>query len=299
MKSPYRWSSALSHPYHHFVTEFVRLLEETRALPPGELEPAPAPRVHDNAPRALIMAPHPDDECITGGLALRLRRELHFRVTAVPVTQGSRVDRRPATLEEMRGACHFLGYELIPSRANGLDGLAGINLRTRTQNPGAWAEAVEVVAHIISYHRPSVLIMPHVDDFHSTHVGTHHLVLDALATLGPAFGCKVVETEYWRPMADPNLMIESSPEDVADLVAAVSCHRGEVARNPHHLLLPAWMADNVRRGSELVGGQGAAAAGGHFASLYRLREWKGGGLVPCLNAARYMPVGPGLETLFR
>ena len=54
-------------------------------------------------------------------------------------------------------------------------------------------------------------------------------------------------------------MVESSAADVADLMAALSLHVGEVARNPYHLRLPAWMIDNVRRGAELVGGQGGAA----------------------------------------
>jgi hypothetical protein len=108
-----------------------------------------------------------------------------------------------------------------------------------------------------------------------------------------------VETEFWRAMADPNLMVESSPDDVADLVAAVSFHRGEVARNPYHLFLPAWMADNVRRGSELVGGQGAGAQDFHFATLYRLTEWFNGRVVPCLKAPRPIPAGAVLAEIFK
>ena len=56
-------------------------------------------------------------------------------------------------------------------------------------------------------------------------------------------------------MAEPNLLVESGVEDVADLVAALACHVGEVRRNPYHARLPAWMMDNVRRGAELVGGR--------------------------------------------
>jgi hypothetical protein len=33
------------------------------------------------------------------------------------------------------------------------------------------------------------------------------------------------------------------------------------------------MMDNVRRGAELVGGQGGAAPDFTFAALYRLRQW--------------------------
>jgi LmbE family N-acetylglucosaminyl deacetylase len=246
----------VSHSYNLFVNAFSQLLLEAQSMPKGGLAPAPAPRLLDNAPRVLVFAPHPDDESILGALPLRLRRELSHRVSAVAVTQGSRVDRQQERLAEMRQASHFLGFELISTRQNGL---AGVNLRTRANNPDAWEEAVAVIAHIISYHRASLLFLPHDQDWHTTHIGTHHLVVDAMKTLGPGFRCKVVETEYWRPMENPNLMIGSSPEDVADLVAAVSFHQGELARNPFHLFLPAWMADNVRRGSELVTAQGADA----------------------------------------
>ena len=284
----------MSHSYNHFVDELVRLLDETGGEPLGGLPPAPAPRLPDNAPRALVFAPHPDDECIIGALPLRLRRELSFRVTAVAVTQGSRIDRQSERLEEMRGACHFLGFELIPARLNGL---TGITPRTREQHPDAWEDAVTALAQVISYHRAAVIFLPHAQDLNSTHLGTHQLVVDAMASLGPRFRCKVVETEYWHPMTDPNLMIGSSAGDVADLVAAVSFHRGEVARSPYHLSLPIWMADNVRRGGERVGGQGGFAPGFRFATLYRLRSWANGGWVSCLNAPRVVPAVAGLDQL--
>jgi hypothetical protein len=71
-------------------------------------------------------------------------------------------------------------------------------------------------------------------------------------------------------------MVESSAEDLADLLAALSFHVEEVRRNPYHLRLPPWMIDNVRRGAELVGGQGGAAPDFMFATLYRARQWKNG-----------------------
>ncbi len=47
-------------------------------------------------------------------------------------------------------------------------------------------------------------------------------------------------------------------------------------RNPYHLLFPAWMQDHVRRGGELVGGQGGAIPDVDLATLYRLRKWENG-----------------------
>ena len=59
------------------------------------------------------------------------------------------------------------------------------------------------------------------------------------------------------------------------MMAATTFHVGEVQRNPYHLLLPAWLMDNVRRGAEVAGGQGGAAPDFAFAALYRLRKWTG------------------------
>ena len=97
--------------------------------------------------------------------------------------------------------------------------------------------------------------------------------LSAFLGRWPNSACLVVETEFWGAMDTPNLMVESSAADVADLVAALSLHVGEVARNAYHLRLPAWMMDNVRRGAELVGGQGGVAPRFALCTLYRLRRW--------------------------
>ena len=91
-------------------------------------------------------------------------------------------------------------------------------------------------------------------------------------------------------MTAPNLMVESTVEDVADLVAATSFHAGEVQRNPYHLRLPAWMQDNVRRGSEIVGGQGGTAPSFTFATLYGVRRWSRGRLHPAYPGGRLLPV---------
>jgi hypothetical protein len=93
-------------------------------------------------------------------------------------------------------------------------------------------------------------------------------------------------------------MVESSVADVSDLVAALSQHVGEVARNPYHLCLPAWMMDNVRRGAELVGGQGGVAPRFAFATLYRLRRWANGRLQEVLEKGKALSSQDDLRELF-
>jgi len=281
-------------PYRHYVRELARVQDEAKHLPLGGLDPIPV-QVLGGAPRVMVFSPHPDDESIVGALPLRLLRERGQRVMVVAVTQGSRADRQQGRLEEMRGACGFLGFDLITTCENGL---TGINPKARQEKSEAWAQAVDIIAKLLTAHRPDTLFFPHQADANTTHQGTYHLVLDALRQLGSAFPCRVVETEFWAPMVAPNLMIESTQEDVADLVAAITFHKGEVARNPYHLHLPVWMADNVRRGGELVGGQGGAAPDFHFATLYGLRRWDGAALVPVMLELRILSAAADLSSIF-
>jgi N-acetylglucosamine malate deacetylase 1 len=259
-------------PYENFVSEYARLLREGKSLPMGGFAPrAPLEIPKHGAPVVLIFSPHPDDECIIGGLPLRLLRETGMRVINVAVTQGSRKDRQQERFEELQKACKYLGYGLVQTQPNGLE---KVNAKIRKQEPGFWKQSVQIIADIIAAQQPHAIFCPHEHDWNSTHIGTHWLVMDALRELG-RFDCFVVEAEFWGAMASPNLMIESSLEQVADMVAGTSFHVGEVRRNPFHLFLPAWMQDNVRRGSELVGGQGEAAPAWTFATLYRVRQWHG------------------------
>ena len=196
-------------------------------------------------------------------------------MTNVAVTLGSRKDRREARRRELENACQFLGFGLIVAGGGGLE---NISPTARKEDPAAWAEAGDTIAEILTAQRPAIIFVPHADDWNRTHIGTHLLVLDALGRMPADFDCLVCETEFWGMMASPNMMVQSSTGDVADLVAALSLHAGEVARNPYHLRLPAWMMDTVRRGGELVGGQGSAAPRFAFATLYRLSRWRAGRL---------------------
>jgi N-acetylglucosamine malate deacetylase 1 len=281
----------MNNPYRAFVDSFARLLTEGEALGPVELI---LPRPSSDAPKALIFAPHPDDEVIIGGLALRLLREQRFNVINVAVTLGSRAERQAARWQELQNCCQYIGFGLQGVAERGLD---GINPVARKQQPQRWSAAVEAIAGILVAQRPSIIFLPHADDWNQTHLGTHFLVLEALERC-PDLACQVVETEYWGAMDTPNLMVESSAADVADLVAALSLHVGEVARNAYHLRLPAWMMDNVRRGAELVGGQGGAAPSFAFATLYRLRRWDGGALHEILERGQVFSGQEDLSKLF-
>lgn len=282
-------------PYHQFVAEHVRLLTSGKQFPLGGFAPLPRPALAAEAPRVLIFSPHPDDEVIIGGLALRLLREAGMRVLNVAVTQGSNQARQAGRLAELRACCDHIGFELITTREGGLE---NVNARTREQRPDLWQTNVTRIAEILAEQQPRVILFPHLTDRNSSHIGTHHLVLDALATMPADFTTYAVETEFWGAMDTPNLMVETSAQDLGDLLAALSFHVGEVQRNPYHLRTPGWMIDNVRRGGELVGAQGGAAPDFAFATLYRLRRWQVGRLQTVLERGQFVSQSDNIGALF-
>ena len=282
-------------PYQTFVGQYAQTLAQGAKLPLGE-QVAPQHRpLPANAPKALIFSPHPDDEVIIGGLPLRLRREMDMNVINVAVTQGSNKARQAERWKELAACCDYVGFGLVATRENGLE---GVNMKTRAHEPEQWAEKVERIGAMLREHKPRVIFFPHDDDWNSSHIGTHHLVVDALGRVGAEFSCYAVETEFWGAMDTPNLMVESSEKDLVDLITALSFHVGEVRRNPYHVRMPAWMIDNVRRGGELVGGQGGAAPNFAFATLYRLRRWRNGAFEQVPGKGRFLAQSENPGALF-
>ncbi len=255
-------------PYLKFVQDIESGVEAAKTISvSGKAE------CIESGSKVLLFSPHPDDECITGLLPLRLMREAGKQIINVPVTFGSNVERQAGRAKELRDACAYLGWDIFRTSAdfNNLD--------------------VDDIVAILTEIQPESIVIPHCKDWNSRHISTHCLVVEALEKMPSGFSCTVVETEFWGAMDDPNLMVEGDAQTVADLVAATSLHVEEVVRNPYHLLLPAWMQDNVRRGGELVGGQGGAVPDFAFATLYRLRKWAEGGFVEVLENGTALPVG--------
>ncbi len=248
--------------YRQFVLRYSEVLD-TRlpALKKGLPKP-PAPGAR--APVALLFSPHPDDEVITGALALRLQRETGARVINIAVTLGSNAARREARRAELQNACAMLGWEFE------VLGWKNVTPDTAKHDPAVWQGFVNSIVQIIQRWQPRWIFYPHAEDWHPTHRGVSKLVETALGKAGLKAPCFRIQTEYWQPHTSPNLLVECAPDSVALLVAALCCHKGEIARNPYHLTLPAWMADNVRRGAERVAGVGHEAPKFKFGVLYHV-----------------------------
>ena len=167
-------------PFQKFISESARAFQSGKKLPLG-LKSKARHATTRNLPTIVIFSPHPDDECIVGGLALRLLREAKWNVVNVAVTLGSKKERRIARLRELKNACDRLGFDSIVA------GLEKINLESRKKNPVQWLAAVKIISKILAAQKARVIFLPHENDGHPAHIGTHFLVLDALKNLPRSF----------------------------------------------------------------------------------------------------------------
>ena len=153
------------------------------------MKPRTASSNGGEAPKALVFAPHPDDEVIAGALSLRLLRERGFEVTDVAVTLGSRVERRSGRWREFCRPPAAMSASVWSTLER--TGLEGIDLAARARDPACWALAAEAVTDVLTNQRPGVVFLPHAEDWNTTHVGVHHLVVESMRSL-PTLACLVV-----------------------------------------------------------------------------------------------------------
>lgn len=299
--------------YSEYIKRFKNLLSEAKDIPLAASEcgvdfksaycNSSATCVFDNSSafagcskKALIFAPHPDDESMVGSLALRLMQECGFEVKNIAVTLGSNIDRRAGRLAELTEACKRLSWGLYVCGENGFD---NIRPDARESNESAWRKQVEEIANVIATEKPAVIFFPHKEDWNKTHCGVSLLIYDALELLGDSWNGMVIETEFWGQNSAPNLMVEVPSHILAYQIEATSCHIKEVERNPYHLTLAALMTDNVRRGGEVVGGQGAAVPSFDFAMLYRAKLRKDGSKWQDAFNGKILPASENAFSIFK
>jgi N-acetylglucosamine malate deacetylase 1 len=277
------------------VTDYLRLLKTPLAAPELSV-PALSTVLPDRLtgrPCALILSPHPDDECLTGILPLRLLREQNWQILNIPATLGSNRARQNERKKELAKACAVLGFACVLPEE---DGFLDINAAARSTDASAWSKKVERIAAILAQIRPQAIFMPHEGDQHTTHTGTHWLGMDALAIMPKDFTCAVVLTEYWQPMAMPNTVIGIGENDVSTLMSALACHVGEVSRNAFDRRFPAYLIDTVRR-CERLSGKGTVAPAMDFAQMYGLGSWLRGKFAPSA-LKRFIGAEASLGALF-
>lgn len=266
-----------------YVELFRRAYDLGRRIDPVEevRHPLPVQPATEEGAGVLVCSPHPDDEALTGGLALRLAAG-GATVLNLAVTLGNRQERKKARLDELSAACRVLGFAcrtVCEPMA-----FSQLSPDDHLQKNDVWEKQVETLTNHLDREQPQLVLLPHVLDNHPTHIAVHHLAMTAVARHSSRNDRKllIAETEFWHPMAAPNLLLGLRPEEVATLVAATFCHRGEVARHPYHLRLPARMMDNVRRFDE-GGRYGSQAINLLFGEPYRLSLADRGQLQPAIS----------------
>ena len=203
----------------------------------------------------IILSPHPDDESIIGSLPLRLMHENNAHIINVAVTLGSNKARQKPRLKELQNACAFLEMDL--------------DLLSED-----WPSKAKELKALLQKYRPNLILAPHLKDHHPTHIKTGKLLEKVLKTY--KFNTLVAWTEFWGAMEKPNCLVEVPGEILEMQMKALAMHEWEVARNPYHLRLPAWMMDNVRRGGEIISQLGAEVPQMPFGVIYHLQLFKNG-----------------------
>ncbi len=210
------------------------------------LTPLVKPTGISDQPRILILSPHPDDECLMAGYALRMQEEWSAEVTVVPFSYGSDVSKRAARSQELKEALSVLGFKLLDPRKN------------QSMDKLSISEFSEAVTKI----NPEIIFSPHANDRHPTHVQAYEMAASVVASVGASAPKKItwIQTEYWQAAEKPNLFIPLTAKHVVKIGEALMKHRGEIARNPYHLSLPAWYMDQARRAPELISGFGKSSS---------------------------------------
>lgn len=201
----------------------------------------------------LIIPPHPDDECLMGGLPLRFSQEFQTQVSVMPYSLGSKLDRKKERQEELKNACTTLNFSLLPAIEN--------------QNPEDFKSYIEQI-------KPKYIFLSHGLDLHPTHIKSHYFIMEQLEQC--EYTGHLFFTEFWHALLKPNLLIELHYEDATKLAFALCEHKKEIERNPYHLRYPAWLMDNSRRGSELVGDHTSDYRHLIYSQLYEVKLMQNG-----------------------
>src|ERR1700748_155088 len=155
MHSCDRKKDTLQSSFDAYVEAFQELLHSPLPIPPAFDGPYPIREIDSGKPVALIVSPHPDDECIVGGLPLRLQREAGYEVVNIAATLGSNVARREERWIELTHACGALGFATVdPDFAGQLP----LHLARRADDPKSWHRDVKRLAQVFEQFRPALVL---------------------------------------------------------------------------------------------------------------------------------------------
>lgn len=170
----------------------------------------------------LVIAPHPDDEVIGCGDAVRLRAERDERVAAVFLTSGElglkslpQIQAWKIRENEARQAARVLGLaELYFLRQP--DWMLGEHV----------SAAAGLLRKVLASEKPDVIYLPHPKDGHPDHQATLPILRTALSSQ-LALKPELLAYEIWTPLAQCDVVVDISSVMPRKL-RALRAHRSQL-----------------------------------------------------------------------
>lgn len=164
---------------------------------------------------ALHLAPHPDDELIGAPATLMALRDAGWRVVNLACGLGA-PEQRARREAELREACRLARFEL------------------RIAGPGE--EPAAAIAAAIAELEPALVVSPCPQDRHPAHLRVAGAAAEALARV-PVATPRWWTWALWGWLPQPTLATAFEESRLQEILAALSAHRGELARNDYRRLV--------------------------------------------------------------
>lgn len=192
----------------------------------------------------LQLSPHPDDEAIGAGATLLALRAAGHRVVNVACGLG-RPDQAARREAELREACARAGFELA--------------IVDPALDLAAWV-AARVVADGVD-----VVVSPSPHDGHPAHEAVARAARAGIERGGG--GARWWMWGLWADLPLPTLVTEFGEARLADALAMLTAHAGELERNDYAALVRCRATANRVLGAERAFGFGSAGLDGPYVEL--------------------------------
>lgn len=215
-----RW---IKNPLERSIVELERFHKpETVELPPGK--------------RVLVLAPHPDDECVGCGGTVRKYVEAGSRVRVVILTDGRDGDptvRQLARSDPQRKRAEDQLVVRRKAEAAAALGILGVEKGDFLDAcDGQLQRHVSPVAArlagIFSEWRPDIVLLPFLTDRHADHFAANRCLIEAVSQLEPGWAesLNILGYETWSPIYANVYVDISSTMDCK--LRALKCHESQL-----------------------------------------------------------------------
>lgn len=172
-----------------------------------------------NCKKALVIAPHPDDETLGCGATIHLLRENNCEVQVVLMTDGSGInldkDISHMRFSEFNEAMKKLGC-VCNRYLNFPDGKLELHLQ----------DATEQLTEIIEKEQPEIIFTPYVLDYNSDHKYVNLILSKCINNMEEVY---IAMYEIWTPILYPNCYLNVTHQYDTKL-SAICCYRSQEER---------------------------------------------------------------------